>query len=77
MQEVKVVDQKFLTIRQTAATGILSEHHLRMMEKQGRLPGVRSGNRFLVNTTLLIEQLDQESRDQAQRYKDTRAGATV
>lgn len=77
LQEVKVVDQKFLTIRQTAATGILSEHHLRMMEKQGRLPGVRSGNRFLVNTTLLIEQLDQESRDQAQRYKDTRAGATV
>lgn len=71
------MDQKFLTIRQTAATGILSEHHLRMMEKQGRLPGVRSGNRFLVNTTLLIEQLDQESRDQAQRYKDTRAGATV
>lgn len=31
------MDQKFLTSRQTAATGILSEHHLRMMEKQGRL----------------------------------------
>lgn len=52
---------RLLTIRQTAATGILSEHHLRLLEKQGRLPGVRSGNRFLVNVPLLIEQLDRES----------------
>ncbi len=71
------MDQKFLTIRQTAATGILSEHHLRMMEKQGKLPGIRSGNRFLVNTALLIEQLDRESLNQAQRYKDTRARANL
>lgn len=53
--------RRFLTIRQTAATGILSEHHLRLMEKQGRLPGVRSGNRFLVNLPILLEQLDRES----------------
>lgn len=52
---------KFLTIRQTAASGILSEHHLRLLEKQGRLPGVRSGNRFLVNLPLLLQQLDRES----------------
>lgn len=61
IQEVTLVDQKFLTIRQTAETGILSQHHLRLLEKQGRLPGVRSGNRFLVNVPLLIEQLDRES----------------
>lgn len=60
------MDKKFLTIRQTAETGILSEHHLRMMGKQGRLPGIRSGNRFLVNTTLLIEQLDRESAERVQ-----------
>lgn len=72
-----IVDSKFLTIRQTAATGILSEHHLRLLEKQGRLPGVRSGNRFLVNTALLIEQLDRESMEQAQRYKDAQAGSTA
>ena len=52
---------KFLTIRETAKTGILSEHHLRIMEKQGRLPGVRVGNRFKVNLDLLVEQLNQES----------------
>lgn len=57
------MQMKFLTIRKTAATGILSEHHLRLLEKQGRLPGIRSGNRFLVNLPLLMEQLDRESRE--------------
>lgn len=72
------MEQKFLTIRQTAETGILSESHLRLLEKQGRLPGIRSGNRFLVNYPLLVEQLDRESLEQAQRYKkDTQAGATA
>lgn len=55
------MDRKFLTIRQTAATGILTEHHLRLLEKQGKLPGVRSGNRFLVNVPILVELLNQES----------------
>lgn len=51
----------FMTIRETAKTGIISEHHLRLMEKQGRLPGVRVGNRFKVNVNLLMEQLNRES----------------
>lgn len=55
------VSQKFLTIRQTARTKVLSEYTLRLMEKQGQLPGVRSGNRFLVNFPMLVEQLDRES----------------
>lgn len=49
------------TIRQTAALGILSEHLLRIMLKQGRLPGVYSGNRFLVNVDALVSQLNSES----------------
>lgn len=49
------------TIRQTAALGILSEHLLRIMLKQGRLPGVYSGNRFLVNVEALVSQLNSES----------------
>ena len=52
---------RFLTIRQVAATGILSEHHLRLMEKQGKLPGIYSGTRFKVNYPLLIEKLDRDS----------------
>ena len=58
--------QKFLTIRQTAATGILSEHHLRLLEKQGKLPGIYSGNRFKVNVDLLVDQLNRESAERVQ-----------
>lgn len=53
---------EFKTIRQTAATGITSEHHLRLLVAQGKCPGVRSGNRFLVNVDVLCEMLDAESR---------------
>lgn len=47
------------TIRQTA--GILPEYRLRQMQKQGKLPGVFSGNRFLVDVEALQEMLRRES----------------
>lgn len=53
---------EFKTIRQTAAMGILSEHRLRLMVAEGKCPGIRTGNRFLVNVTALAEMLDRESR---------------
>lgn len=53
---------KFASIRETAKMGPLSEFCLRLMLKQGRLPGVFSGKKFLVNYDRLIEQLDAESR---------------
>lgn len=52
---------KFMTIRETAATGILSEHHLRLMAKRGELPGIYAGTRFKVNYPLLVEKLDHDS----------------
>lgn len=57
----------FKTIRQTAATGIISEHRLRLMQKQGLLPGIQAGNRFLINVEALIEMLDNESRSAVKR----------
>lgn len=57
-----VESSKFLTIRETAKIGILSEYQLRMMRQQGRLPGIYSGTRFKVNLNLLMEQLDADSR---------------
>lgn len=53
---------EFKTIRQTAETGLVSEHHLRQLVAQGKCPGIRSGNRFLVNVAALCEMLDTESR---------------
>ena len=52
----------FKTVRQTAATGLISEHALRLLVKEGKCPGIYSGTRFLVNITALSEQLDKESR---------------
>ena len=53
---------QFLTIRQTAKTGILSEHALRLRPKQGKLPHVMAGTKCLVNYPLLVELLNSESR---------------
>ena len=58
---------EFCTIRQAAARGYLSEHHLRLLLAQGKLPGIYSGNRFKVNMHLLAEQLDKESAEAAQK----------
>lgn len=53
---------EFKTIRQTAALGVTSENHLRRLVAQGKCPGIRCGNRFMVNVTALCEMLDAESR---------------
>lgn len=52
---------KFPSIRETAKRGPLSEHCLRLMQKQGNLPGVYSGRKFLVNYEKLLQQLDGEA----------------
>lgn len=53
--------KKFMTIREVAKTGLVSEYLLRNMEKQGCLPGIKTGNKKLVNYELLIKFLDQQS----------------
>lgn len=53
----------FKTVRQTAATGILSEHRLRLMVAEGICPGIQTGNRFLINVEALAEMLDKMSRE--------------
>lgn len=55
--------QIFKTIRQTAATGILPEYRLRIMVAEGICPGIKAGNRFLINVTALSEMLDAKSRE--------------
>ncbi len=54
-------NKTFLTIRETAQTGILTEHSLRLLQKQGRIPHIMVGTKCLVNYPLLIEQLNKES----------------
>ena len=49
---------KMMSIRQVAATGILSEYTLRQLHCQGKLPGIALANKFLVNYDKLIEMLN-------------------
>ena len=53
---------EFKTIRQVAKSKLISENYLRQLVAQNKCPGIYSGNRFLVNVTLLREMLDDESR---------------
>lgn len=57
----------FLTIRQCAATGVLPEYRLRRMCEEGQLPGFYAGKKFLINFSVLCEQLDLASRQTKER----------
>lgn len=48
---------RFMTIRETAKAGPLSEYALRLMEKQGKLPCIYSGRKCLINYDRFIDQL--------------------
>ena len=56
--------EKFVPIRKLAESGFLTESRLRKMHKQGKLPGIWCGKKFLVNVPLLNEELDRESKKQ-------------
>lgn len=60
----------FKTIRQTAALGFISEHRLRILVAQGLVPGIQTGNRFMVNVDALAEQMDRESRANVGKRSD-------
>ena len=47
------------TIRETAATGILPEHALRQLVKQGKIPCLRVGNRVLIHYEKLCAMLNE------------------
>ena len=50
---------KMMTIKEIAETGILPEHALRQMSKQGKLPAIYVGKKCLINYDLLIKQLNE------------------
>lgn len=54
-------EKRFLTIRQTAKLGLLSEYQLRLWQKQGKLPGIYSGVKFMVNVPQLEQKLEELS----------------
>lgn len=49
---------RFMSIRQAAAAGPLSEYTLRVLAKRKMLPCIYSGNRALINYDALFAQLN-------------------
>jgi hypothetical protein len=49
---------RLLSIKQTAATGILSEYSLRQLAKQGKIPCFYVGKKCLINYDRLLAQLN-------------------
>lgn len=49
---------RFMSIREVARTGLLSEYTLRLMEKQKQLPCVYTGRKCLINFDKLVDQLN-------------------
>ena len=48
---------EFKTIRQVASTGLIAEHRLRVLVKQGKCPGYYAGTRFWVDVDGLTDLL--------------------
>ena len=49
---------KMMTIRQIAATGILSEHAIRMLVKAGKIPYLTVGKKVLINYNTVVKMLE-------------------
>ena len=61
---------QFMTIREVAKTGILPEHALRIMHKEGRIPHIMCGAKCLINYTLLLEYLTEESKKEIKKCEN-------
>jgi hypothetical protein len=46
-----------MTVRQIAKTGLMTEHALRLLLKQNKLPAIFIGTKALINYPKLLEQL--------------------
>ena len=57
MTENKTMPQ-MMTIRQIAATGILSEHAIRMLVKAGKIPHLTVGKKVLINYNTVVKMLE-------------------
>lgn len=62
---------KMLTINETAKTGILSEWALRSLVKQGKIPGIYVGNRFLINYDRLCDWLNNSCGQTREKENET------
>ena len=56
---MKIKKPTMLTVRETARTGILPEHAIRLLLKAGKLPAMFVGSKAFINYDKLCEQLSE------------------
>lgn len=61
----------YMTLPAAAIAFDLPLFMLRTMQKRGECPGFFQGTRFYVNTTMLAEKLEQDSRSAMSNSKET------
>lgn len=54
----KTTAPRLMTIRQIAKTGLMAEHALRLLLKQGKLPAIYIGSKALINYDALLSRLE-------------------
>jgi hypothetical protein len=57
------IQPNMMSIREVAKTGLLSEHALRVMLKEGKLPAIYIGKKALINYDQLCEELSRLNTD--------------
>lgn len=58
IDQVNATVTVYHSIRETARLTGLSEYFIRQKHKEGAVPGIYSGNKFLVNVPSLLESLN-------------------
>lgn len=69
---------EFKTIREVAKLGIFSEYTLRTLIKEDKIPYIKAGNKYFINYTALLTQLDgMKATDRGIVFHDTPTSNTI
>ncbi|MDR1409261.1 MAG: hypothetical protein LBJ12_03105 [Oscillospiraceae bacterium] len=62
---------KMMTIREIARTGLLTEHSLRLLTKQGRLPALYINSKCLLDYHTVVEYSGRLAEENLKERRDT------
>lgn len=63
---------KMMTIREIARTGLLSEHALRLLTKQGKLPALYINSKALLDYNTVVEYIKRLSEENLKERRDSK-----
>ena len=63
---------KMMTIREIARTGLLSEHALRLLTKQGKLPALYINSKALLDYNTVVEYIRRLSEENLKERRDSK-----